>query len=268
MINHVRTLLLNPDTTGTGSSYIGDEFVPSGFSQMNIPSKFDRIRKIVFGASADRAMINYRLATIMPLLHTTELEEFVLRFDSRVTYWPGTSRGIFDAAFGVTLVPEHSTAASYATVQVVEGETEQPSANGQLYEEWHLTVGAANAYTMRRNTTPVDIATGTFTLTSGLSNDIPLQGSNLAVRLEGPASGDSYLIKSLKRPKHDLAAITEQLRTGMGAETQAELFYRTSEPFKTFSNLWFDHDQLAYKLGGLILALAYRLDEVRLKEVV
>ena len=90
-----------------------------------------------------------------------------------------------------------------------------------------------------------------------------MPGSNLLIRLQSPGIGDSYLVKALKRPQYDLASVAEQLRTGMGAETQAELFYRTSEPFKTFSNLWFDHDQLAYKFGGLILALAYRLDELR-----
>jgi hypothetical protein len=259
MINHVRTLLLNPAAPGVSSHYVGDEFVPTGYGQLAIPSKFDRVRKIVFGPAADRYMMNYRLAEIMTLLHTTELEEFVLELDSRVTYWPPTKRGIFDAAFGVTVVSEHSTAGSYATIQ----EIVQESVSGQLYEEWHVTVGAGSTFTIRRNSKPSSTTTGSFTLTGGLSEGISLQGSNLLIRLENPSNGDSYLVKSLKRPKHDLAAIAEQLRTGMGAETQAELFYRTSEPFKTFSNLWFDHDQLAYKFGGLILALVYHLDELR-----
>jgi hypothetical protein len=264
MINHVRTLLLNPASPGTSSSYIGDEFVPTGYAQLAIPSKFDRVRSIVFGIDADRAMLNYRLAEIMPMLHTTELEEFVLDLDPRVTYWPATKRGIFDEAFGVTVVPEHSTAGSYATIQ----ELVQESVNGQLYEEWHVTVGAGNTFTIRRNSKPISTTTGSFTLTGGLSEGISLQGSNLLIRLENPSNGDSYLVKSLKRPKHDLASVTEQLRTGMGAETQAELFYRTSEPFKTFSNLWFDHEQLAYRFGGLMLALAYRLDELRTGKIV
>jgi hypothetical protein len=259
MINHVRTLLLNPALPGVSSHYVGDEFVPEGYGQLSIPSKFDRVRKIVFGPAADRWMMNYRLAEIMTMLHTTELEEFVLEFDPRVTYWPPTKRGIFDAAFGVTVVPEHSTAGSYATIQ----EIVQESVSGQLYEEWHVTVGAGSTFTIRRNSKPISTTTGSFTLTGGLSEGILLQGSNLLIRLENPSSGDSYLVKSLKRPQHDLAAVAEQLRTGMGAETQAELFYRTSEPFKTFSNLWFDHDQLAYKFGGLILALAHHLDELR-----
>lgn len=262
MINHVRTLLLNPGIAGFGQAYVGEEYVPSSFTHLKIPSKFDRVRKLLFGAAADRSMMNYRLVEIMTMLHSTELEEFVLEFDPRVTYWPFSARGIFDDAFGVTIVPEHSTAGSYATTQ----EIIQTSANGQLYEEWRVTVGAGSTFTIRRNSKPISTTTGSFTLTNGLSEGIPLPESNLLLRLEGPVSTDSYLIKSLKRPKHDLATIAEQLRTGMGAETQAELFYRTSEPFKTFSNLWFDHDQLAYKLGGLVLALAHRIEEFRKKE--
>jgi len=200
-------------------------------------------------------MMNYRLLEIMTMLHTTELEEFVLEFDPRVTYWPPPARGVFDGAFGVTIVPEHSTAGSSATIQ----ETIQKSTDGQLYEEWHVTVTGASAYSIRRNSKPISTVTGSFSGTTG----IPLPGSNLLIRLQSPGIGDSYLVKALKRPQYDLASVAEQLRTGMGAETQAELFYRTSEPFKTFSNLWFDHDQLAYKFGGLILALAYRLDELR-----
>jgi hypothetical protein len=200
----------------------------------------------------------------MTMLHTTELEEFVLEFDPRVTYWPTSKRGIFDSAFGTTLVPEHSTVGSYATIQ----ELVQESVSGQLYEEWHVTVGAGSTFTIRRNSNPISTTTGSFTLTNGLSEGLSLQGSNLLIRLANPSNGDSYLVKSLKRPKHDLAAVAEQLRTGMGAETQAALFYQTSEPFKTFSNLWFDHDQLAYKFGGLILSLAHQLDAFRKREII
>ena len=264
MINHVRTLLLNPATPGFSSHYVGDEYVPSDFAHMDIPTKFDRVRTILFGKSADRSMMNYRLVEIMTLLHTTELEEFVLDFDPRVTYWPFPKRGIFDEAFGTTLLPQHSTAGSYAHIQ---GHP-RPTTTGQLYEEWDVTVGAGLTVTVLRKSKPRSSETTTPTFTSSLSEDIPLIGSNISIRLQNPSVGDSYIVKSLRRPENDLASVAEQLRTGMGAETQAELFHRTSEPFKTFSNLWFDHDQLAYKLGGLILALAHRLEEVRMKELV
>lgn len=41
-----------------------------------------------------------------------------------------------------------------------------------------------------------------------------------------------------------------------GADTQLV------EPFATFRNLWRDHDMYAYKLGGLVLALAFRTAEL------
>jgi hypothetical protein len=37
------------------------------------------------------------------------------------------------------------------------------------------------------------------------------------------------------------------------------------EPYETFKNLWFDHPLPEYRLSGLVLALIYRTEELRLK---
>lgn len=49
----------------------------------------------------------------------------------------------------------------------------------------------------------------------------------------------------------------------LGAPLFLDLFGVASvEPYATFKNLWFDHPLPTYRLGGLILALIYRTDEL------
>lgn len=70
----------------------------------------------------------------------------------------------------------------------------------------------------------------------------------------------TYLPFDGEAPKEDLcdlAYAVATLDTLLTAEDEEELFGDTTkEPNKTWRNLWKQHDQLPYRIGGLILAVA------------
>jgi hypothetical protein len=258
MINHARTLLLNPQAgQNFNPSIIGEEFMPSDYVYVEIPRRLNRVRDILFGNNADRAMKNYRLREVMALLHSTELDQHVRELDSRITYLP-TRNDVFEAAFGTSITSNHSVASSYL---IVENE-ELTTSSGRLSEHWTVTVDSpATSATIVRHT-PLASSHST-SISSPQTDSIALPGSDLTAQITNPIAGHSYDIKSLKRPARNLAYIAGQLQTGMGAAAEAELFYKAVEPYSTFENLWFKNPHLPYKLGGLLLALIYRLEDFR-----
>jgi hypothetical protein len=130
---------------------LDDEFVPPEFVPQAVPAAVQKVRDIVFD---NPPVTGLRLRQIMQLLHATELEEYVLAADPRITYLP------FDDAY----------------------------------------LGSVGDW---------------------------------------------------------LPALLPALIVALDAEDEAELFGDTEqEPNKTFHDLWKTHDQLAYKLGGLMLAVA------------
>jgi hypothetical protein len=105
MINHIRTLLLNRDGDhGYGYDYPGEEFVLPTFRAKTVPTFLKGALRSLFGSNPDRLYLNYRMRQIASLLHSTELEEFVVLPDSRVTYWPMVADNFLDS-FGTTAVP-------------------------------------------------------------------------------------------------------------------------------------------------------------------
>ena len=93
MINHIRSILLNaPQAQAHPVDFIGEEYVSPEWVPVPQPHGVARLRDILFGHNPDRALMNYRLRQFMTLIHSTDLEQYVHEKDSRVTYWPGTTR--------------------------------------------------------------------------------------------------------------------------------------------------------------------------------
>lgn len=62
----------------------------------------------------------------------------------------------------------------------------------------------------------------------------------------------------------DLTVIASLLHKVLTYEDEVALFgEHPVEPYKTFKTLWLTHPQIQYGLSGLVLALAYRIDEQR-----
>lgn len=95
MINHARTLLLNQARRRTHYSDAGYEFVPPEFKPVELPPTLALVRQLLFGSAPDNYFLNYRCRELLSYIHTTDLSEYVYKFDPRVTYWPETHKPFF-----------------------------------------------------------------------------------------------------------------------------------------------------------------------------
>jgi len=92
------------------------------------------------------------------------------------------------------------------------------------------------------------------------SDPVSLPGTDLQFTFTGgPYS--SWFVDALARPQQDLSQLSETLQATLTVEDEAAIFGASPQSvMATFRNLWRDHDVLAYKLGGLLLGIAYCLD--------
>lgn len=98
MINHARTLLLNRARRHTHYSDDGYEYVPPEFKPVELPPTLAMVRQILFGSAPDNYFLNYRCRELLSYIHTTDLAEYIYKFDKRVTYWPETHKPFFAPA--------------------------------------------------------------------------------------------------------------------------------------------------------------------------
>lgn len=102
MINHFRTLLLNRSGEEAGvSAHLGDEYVPTWYRAVPLPSYLTSVRRLLFGAAPDRVYLNYRVRQCLSLMHSSELAEFVTHLDSRITYDVADDTWLRSDAFGL-----------------------------------------------------------------------------------------------------------------------------------------------------------------------
>lgn len=260
MINHVRTLLLNADgSKAFPPDYPGEEFVDPDFRVLALPGPLKLVRSCLFSPTPDRAMVNYRLRQLLSLIHSCELEEFVTTPDPRVTYWPTHDTDVFDrAAFGTTIKRVVGDGDLY-----VQGSADLVAVS-QLLHRWQVSVRYDGTVSVDRQTEPLGQNVYEYTLTGGLSQALPLAGTPQTFYFRG-GPGDQWAVQTTARPLFGMPAVAEAAEQGMTDEVRSALFggWGVEEPYKTFNNLWTYHRALPYKLGGLVLALAYRSNALR-----
>jgi len=257
MINHARTLLLNiAGSERHGVSFPGEEFVPRDYKVLTLPTALRNVRTILFGNEPDRVMMNYRLRQFMALLHSTELSEFVLDLDPRVTYLANRS-SLFAASTFAPVVTEVVSAGSslvFHGVNTIGGSV--------LQHAWSVEI-LASTIRVRRQTPPLDDVLQAYTTTDGLSSAISLTGSQLGFRVQNPTVGQKWKISAVLRPEIELGEIAVAL-SKVGEPTLLVLFgTERTEPVATFRELWLRGVGLPYKLGSVLAALTYRTNLIR-----
>lgn len=253
MVNHVRSLLLNRPARAASP---WGEYVPPESRELDLPGYLRTVRAVLFGTRPDAAMLDYRLRQYVTLLHATELAEFVTLPDPRVTYEPGSGDPA-DFAFDPAVEPLGPAGDLY-----VLGGT--PTArDGQMAHAWLVTV-AGGAVTVERRSPGRALASAPLAYAEGLSDEYPLVGSRLSVRFsEGPAAGPGWTVTCLGRPDSDPGQVAANLGA-VGEDALLGLFGTApAEPYRTWKALWYSGQPLPYRLGAVLLATAWRTDEVR-----
>lgn len=262
MINHARTLLLNLRGGAADESVPGEHLVPSAYRPLPLSSTLKSIRRCLFGETPDRALLNYRGNQYMALLHATELVEYVTDLDRRVTY---TCEDV--NLFLPTLYrPVCGTLGGTQRNLTWSGNAVAPDELG--ISRFSSTLQLVGTTLTVRPVSPAGTAYDIeLIFDSELSEPVAIDGSGYQVSVPNE-SGGQWSLEVYNRPQRDLGIILEQLRH-LGAPLLTALFgARLVEPYKTFSNLVNRNTQLAYQLGGFLLAVIYRMEELRSGNVV
>lgn len=256
MFNHARTLLVNlPGADGYFPDYPGDELIPEDYNSLDLPTYLDVIRMRLFGANPDRAMLNYRAAQLLQVIASTELQSYVTGLDPRLTYTTPQ-----DLARKELFEPKVKRTQGTGQLTLL-GSPISPDASGQSLYTFQVEIAGGDV-TVQRLSFPAVTFTEPVTLTNSLSQeiDLPYSGYRFRVNTNNPAR---WAIRGFLRPTFSLSEIAQSLRS-IGEPHLLQLFGVTdAEPFLTFRNCWNKHPEFAYQLSGLVLAMIYRVEELR-----
>jgi hypothetical protein len=259
MFNHARTLLLNLDG---GPGYFpecpGEELIPGGYQKLELPTYLDVFRSRFFGADPDRAMLNYRSWQLLQLVEATELQSHILALDSRITYDLNINRLSLQNTFLPKVIRQGGTSAQTLTIA---GTPIKPDASGKATFDYQINIVNPNIQ-IKRLTFPLIDVQHLLDLTDGLSPyfALPLSGYKFCVNTTDEAV--SWRIQGYLRPQNSLSEIEKGLHS-IGEPYLLQLFGTSSaEPYATFRNCWEKHPEFAYRLGGIVLAMIYRTEEI------
>ncbi len=261
--NHGRTLLLNlmaGDLRQPFEQYISPEYSP-----LALPDSVRDLRRQLFGTNADRLGMNYWVNQFMLATHTTELNEYVLGLDPRITYLGNGSRNEFaQNVFGVNISRAPGTTRD---LFLLGNHDMVVSRNGRLRYSWLVTIVDDTTVTLQLQNAPSRTVTEQYVNVYGLSDPHTLPGSRLRVCFPIDAVGSQWTITATARPSQSLADIVSNLRSANSVSFD-EIFglgtvVGATEPFQTFRNLWLYHPELPYQLSGLLCAAIYQTELAR-----
>ncbi len=261
MYNHGRTLLLNLNgDSSPGEDYLAEELVPKDYRRVNLPSYLQLIRSRLFGADPDRAMLNYRLRQYLAVIHSTELGQFLLDLDPRVTYGAAVEDTLTRAG---TFTPRIRQSGGALASLYLLGEPGSPDSVGRIRYDFDVAVLSNTTVEVKRVVPYAKSWISTLTLADGLSNILDLPGTGYQFRLNTNNPAARFVIDGYLRPQWDLSQILAMLKQ-IGETTTVQLFgVDNQEPYQTLRNVWNDHPESVYQLGALLVAVVYRTEEVR-----
>jgi hypothetical protein len=206
-------------------------------------------------------MLNYRVAQLLTMIESTELQSHVLALDSRLTY-PSSDTRLFDpATFGPTVRPLNLEPDPAAVLTLI-GSAISPDSSGICQYQYEIVTAGPADVNIERKTTPPTTVQSSFTFTDGLSSVIDLPMSGYKFRINSQETDLKWRVEGFLRPTSDLYSIEEGLRS-VGEPYLLQLFgVSNEEPYLTFRNCWERHPEFAYRLGGLVLAMIYRTEEI------
>lgn len=272
MINHARTLLLNISAKTNRNEIPGYEYIPPNFVPIDLPQTLNTVHKLLFGANPDNYFANLRALELLRYIHSTDLESYLYRFDSRITYAAPNSGELF-ANFDVApkiVVKKNSPLLLNVVGQFI---ADNKLGHGQREYNLKVTKTTATAYELEiydivdrvKTQQTKEIASGDVSIL--LPNTTVNAKLNNTARLTTDFQiGDDvaeWEVLLRANPTPAIVGVMPALEF-LGAPVLLELFGAAPvEPYLTFQNVWSDHPLPTYKLSGIVLAFIYRLHELR-----
>lgn len=265
MLNHVRTLLLNLSGETDFLSLPGEELIDSSYRPLTLAGPVKTVWELLYGPAPDIWMRLYRTRELLHCLHLPELEETTLSLDSRISYSLDTSPYYDPTLFQ----PRFSYVSGGAPIAHLIGDAGSHDSSGRLERKWNVRTVSAGEAVEATLQLPLTRTTTALVFDSGLSNLIQLPGSDLYFRLgEDPGeTPHAWEVVSRVRPNRSLVNVVGDLSRA-GGSVLADIFASArpegqQEPLKTLRALWEDHYLTPYRLGGITLALALRMESLR-----
>lgn len=267
MFNHVRTLLFNaPGGAPPPSGYPGEEAVDPRFAPVALPTPLLSARAVLFGAAPDRHMLNYRCRQFAGVLHSSPaLLEFVTALDARITYGSPPQETAFfsDTLFRPVVTP----ASDFGTLTVVgTPSVSAADASGQIHHRLLVSIVTPGVLAVERLTPPLQQTSTDLVMLDGLSGPpVALPGTGYSCLVNTDAVGAGWLVEINNRPAATLESLLAACAS-LGEPTLLVLFGTgTAGTFATFRALFDDRRlPVVLRLGGFLLALAYRTEDFRL----
>jgi hypothetical protein len=260
VINHCRTLLLNrPGVLRPAPTYFLEEYVDPSFQPVALPTYLAAVRNILIGQNSDDAFSNYRLWQLFrTVVAGTEYQHYVTDLDPRVTYL--RRRAVVDTQNTVSYV----SITPNAPKLYFAGTPAADPSSSRLQNDWLVeATGLATITTTLIQTGQTN--SSIISTSENLSDLIPLAGQvSLSFRIATTLPlviGTTWNVTAFARPVGDLSLLLPQLAR-IGDAALFELF-PNREPYQTFSALWTKHIYVPERITGMILAYAYRAEEVR-----
>lgn len=266
MINHALALLMNVDGSQNLVSEPGGEYLPSAYRPVTLSAELRTVRRLLFGDTPDKAMLRYRCRQLLSLVHSCELEEFVLALDPRITY-DFRDRPYFDpAVFAPRVYPVQSVSGA-ATTLYANGQDDPPDRTGRMLRVWDVELLTATTARVALRQ-PAVSGVQSLSYTNGLSSSLTLPGSGITALVQQVSfpdnQGPRWRIESLARPQLDPGQLLVSLGS-MGAAALAALFADGTtrggeEPRLTLRRCYEDHFDLPHRLGAAVVALVYETE--------
>lgn len=255
VVNHVRTLLLNRSGRGRPSpNYYLEEFIEPDFAPVRLPSVLQEVGAALVEPGSDNAFANFRCQQYTRLLHATEFAQYVYALDPRVTYIHELQ--VRKASVKVNGVNTDAALTFAGSISADVG-------NPRLINNWTVEASSPlDILTTHRQSQ--ETADTVVEFDTGVSSAFAMAGQTnffSQIRAASCDAGDRWEVESFSEPEDDLTDVQIRLES-LSAEALADLFPVRGH-YPIFEKLWTRHALLSYRMSGLLLAFAYRAEEVR-----
>lgn len=246
MINHVRTLLGNRRQSSEPSP--GDQYIDPTFAPATVVGSLREVRRVLFGHTPGDWMTNYRLQQFMPVLHSTALQAYVHSADPRCTYLAVDNTDFFARELYLTRTSNPESGIQLA------GAGSPSDVSGRMLRNFRVS-SEQGSPSLRI----VDLQTNTE-LPPTDSNSQPL-GDTGYFATRGKDVAASTTVAVVCRPRHTLSDVLQGLQSLPESTMVGLLGSGQSEPYTTFNNIWQSDESIEWRIGAILLAVAFRTEE-------
>lgn len=282
-VNHHVTLLRNNRTLQkAGDIDCGQEFfIDERHKTLLVSSGIQTVLDTLFGSKPERCYFNVRMFQLLQVIHSTEFAPLITEKWPRISYNIDSTE-ILEAPFGEITTTSILDPGQPAVSLSVVGDLIPDHDLGRLLQSWIVKVQLNAGFWG----TPYAFPWGGFrevkitNLLDGSSELIQTEDTNVfPLKTTAPAEQVLFLrfataasdvplgthtVAGLANPVEDLVTVEKRIRE-LGEDTLDEVFTGAADEIVLGKQLFENHIALPYRLTGLMLALIFKLEEVRLQ---